>query len=94
MGREVLESIWQSDSLEIETDGWLYGHYPPNVERAIVTYASGPGQNGNHGPGRVRLSDPQEVERDFGDLLARARLVRVGDWHSHPCRDPIPRMLI
>ncbi|MGE5435169.1 MAG: hypothetical protein ACM3S3_10340 [Candidatus Doudnabacteria bacterium] len=43
-----------------------------------------------HGRGTVRLSDPGGVEADFEDFLIRARLVRRGDWHSHPCRDPIP----
>ena len=38
----------------------------------------------------MRLSDPDEVEAGFGDVLARARFVRAGDWHSHPVQDAIP----
>jgi proteasome lid subunit RPN8/RPN11 len=92
MEREVLESIWQFDSLAMETGGWLYSHYRPDGGRqqALVIHASGPGRNGEHSVGSVRLSDPREVERDFDDLTARAGLIRVGDWHSHPARDPIP----
>lgn len=31
-----------------------------------------------------------EIEADFDDCLVQARLVRVGDWHSHPSDDPDP----
>jgi proteasome lid subunit RPN8/RPN11 len=90
MEQEVLEAIWRFDSASIETGGWLYGLYPPDAERVTIAHVSGPGRNADHGIGRVRLSEPLDVERDFSDAAARAGLVRVGDWHSHPARDPIP----
>jgi proteasome lid subunit RPN8/RPN11 len=88
--REALEAIWQFDSRVVESGGYLYALYPSNDERALIVHASGPGRNGDHGPGRVRLSDPSDVESDFGELEARAGLVLCGDWHSEPGRDPIP----
>lgn len=88
--REISHAFWRFESREIETGGWLFAHYQPDDRRALIVHASGPGRNVDHGPGRVRLSEPGEVEADFDDLLARARLVRVGDWHSHPTRDSVP----
>jgi proteasome lid subunit RPN8/RPN11 len=87
---EVLAAIWEFDSREIETGGYLYGLYPADEDRVSIVYASGPGHNGKHGSGRMRLSDPNDVESSFDDTLRRAGLVRVGDWHSHPWDDPIP----
>jgi proteasome lid subunit RPN8/RPN11 len=88
--REISESFWRFESREIESGGWLYAHYKPDDRRVSVVHASGPGSNGRHGDCQVRLSDPDEVKAGFDDLLARARLLRVGDWHSHPTRDPVP----
>jgi hypothetical protein len=90
MEQEVLHAIWRFESREIESGGWLNAMYPPEDDRATVVYASGPGQNGSHGLRQVRLSELNQVEADFGDILARARFVRVGDWHSHPVRDASP----
>jgi proteasome lid subunit RPN8/RPN11 len=90
MEQEVLHAIWRFESREIESGGWLYAMYPLEDHRATVVYASGPGQNGSHGSGQVRLSEPNQVEAACGEILARARLVRVGDWHSHPVQDTIP----
>jgi Prokaryotic homologs of the JAB domain len=87
---EVVSAIWEFDSREVETGGWLYGLYPADDDWVAVIHASGPGQNGSHGRGWTRLSDPSQVEADFSDSLARARPVRVGDWHSHPNDDPTP----
>jgi proteasome lid subunit RPN8/RPN11 len=46
----------------------------------------------NSGASRSRSSEgePNQVEAACGEILARARLVRVGDWHSHPVRDASP----
>lgn len=88
--QEIVEAFWRFESREIETGGWLYALYQPDDQRISIAHASGPGRNGNHGPGRVRLSRPSVLEADFDDVLARARFIRVGDWHSHPARDPIP----
>jgi proteasome lid subunit RPN8/RPN11 len=88
--QEVLGAIWEFDSQVVETGGWLYGLYSAENDRVAVVHASGPGQNGSHGAGWTRLSNPDQVEADFSNSLARARLVRVGDWHSHPNDDPIP----
>jgi proteasome lid subunit RPN8/RPN11 len=90
MEQEVLQTLWQFDSQEVETGGWLYALYAPDDDRVTIAHASGPGHNGKHGGGWTRLSDPSEVEEAFDDALAQARLVRVGDWHSHPVRDSIP----
>lgn len=88
--QEVLSAIWGFDSREIETGGYLYALYWPDEDRVGVMHASGPGHNGRHGSGQVRLGDPNDVESGFDDTLTRAGLVRVGDWHSHPNDDPIP----
>jgi hypothetical protein len=85
---EVLGAIWEFGSRQIETGGYLYALYSADDDQVAITYASGPGSNGQHGSGRVRLGDASAVEAEFEDILARARLVRVGDWHSHPWRDP------
>jgi proteasome lid subunit RPN8/RPN11 len=88
--REIVAAMWQFESREIETGGYLYGFWPPDDDRVKIAHASGPGPTGEHGSGRVRLSDPSQVEADFAEHLVRAKLVRVADWHSHPWRYPIP----
>jgi proteasome lid subunit RPN8/RPN11 len=88
--QEVSGAIWEFDSREIETGGYLYALHPADDDWVAITYASGPGSNGQHGSGRVRLGDASKVEADLEDFLPRATLVRVGDWHSHPWRDPVP----
>jgi proteasome lid subunit RPN8/RPN11 len=90
IAREVAAAIWEFDSRETESCGWLFALYPANDDWVAVIHASGPGQNGSHGAGWTRLSDPSLVEADFSDALTRARPVRVGDWHSHPNDDPTP----
>jgi len=90
MEREVLEAIWALHSHEVESGGWLCASYPPEDDRVRIVHASGPGHNGKHGAGWTRLSDPSQVEEAFDDSLGQARLVRVGDWHSHPVRDSFP----
>ncbi len=87
---EVVAAVWEFDSREVETGGYLYGFWPPDDDCVQIVHASGPGSTGEHGSGRVRLSDPSQVEADFAEHLVRAKLVRVADWHSHPWRDPIP----
>jgi len=86
---EVLETLWRYESREVETGGWLYALYRPSEDGVSIVHASGPG-NGNQGSGWVELGAPSEIEAGFDDVLARARLVRVGDWHSHPWRDDTP----
>jgi hypothetical protein len=90
--RAVAAAVWDFDSREVESGGWLYAHWPVDAtdESVVIVHASGPGSNASHGNGTVRLSDPGDVEADFDDFVARQRLVRVGDWHSHPSRDPEP----
>jgi hypothetical protein len=85
---EALDALWRFDSLEVETGGFLLGFYPPNEDQVSVVFASGPGANGKHGSGRMRLSDRSEIETPVDGL------VWVGDWHSEPSRwdtpDPLP----
>jgi hypothetical protein len=81
---EVVAAVWESDSREVESGGYLYGFWPPDDDCVQIVHASGPGSTGEHGSGRVRLSDPGQVEADFAEHLVRAKLVRVADWHSHP----------
>jgi hypothetical protein len=88
--RAVVAAIWEFDSREVESGGWLYAHCPADNESVAIVHASGPGPTASHGRGTVRLSNPGDIEADFEDFLVRARLVRCGDWHSHPWRDPVP----
>jgi hypothetical protein len=81
---EVVAAVWEFDSREVESGGYLYGFWPPDDDCVQIVHASGPGSTGEHGSGRVRLSDPGQVEADFAEHLVRAKLVRVADWHSHP----------
>jgi proteasome lid subunit RPN8/RPN11 len=85
---EVVAAIWEFDSREVETGGYLYGFSPPDDHRVGIVHATCPGPTSQHGSGRVRLSDPSQIEAAFEEQLVQ--LVRVGDWHSHPWRDPIP----
>jgi len=87
---QVLAAIWEFDSREIETGGYLYGHDPPDEDGIWVCFASGPGHNGKHASGQVQLSDPSEIESAFHASLVRQDLIRLGDWHSHPAPDPLP----
>jgi hypothetical protein len=91
MEQEVLQAISGSSIRKrSKLAGWRYALYPADDDWVAVIHASGPGQSGSHGAGWTRLSDPSQVEADFSDGLARARPVRVGDWHSHPNEYAIP----
>jgi hypothetical protein len=88
--REVVDAMWRFDRQDVESGGWLYAVYPPDVDSVRVVYASGPGPEAKHASGELLLTNPSAASSWVDDVGITSRLRRCGDWHSHPVRDPKP----
>lgn len=88
--QQVADAMWRFDRRDVESGGWLFAHDAPDAECVHLAYASGPGPEAEHGNGRVRLTDALKASLWLDDLSITSRLIRVGDWHSHPSDDPEP----
>jgi proteasome lid subunit RPN8/RPN11 len=81
---ECLEAAFRFAGQSLETGGWLYGLSRARSNSVDICFASGPGRASRHASSSVALTSPELVEDEFDDVLVRARLVRVGDFHTHP----------
>jgi hypothetical protein len=84
--RQCREVFWRFGQA-VEVGGYLLGTHRPRHNGAVVCRASDGGPDSKHWPGKVRLSDADEVEGELPAFLAH--LVVCGDWHSHPSPEPI-----
>jgi hypothetical protein len=74
----------------VETGGFLFGHQRPRSEFASACHASGPGKSSRHSRSGLKLASLRTVESEFSEVVARAGLRPVGDWHSHPASPGAP----
>lgn len=75
---------------KVRRPGRLAGARDRGAQRGLIE----PGEQLRHQHAvlrrRQRLDDRREqVVREF-EVSVASRLLRAGDWHSHPVRDPIP----
>jgi proteasome lid subunit RPN8/RPN11 len=67
--------------------------YRPHFRGCEVVRATYPGPSSRLRSHGVSLSDPEEIEAEFGEFGQRALAAGmrvVGDYHSHPTGDPEP----
>jgi proteasome lid subunit RPN8/RPN11 len=77
----------------LETGGYLYSFDRPRYRGAVIDRATYPGPSSRLRSHGVSLSDPEEIEAEFGEFGQRALdngLRVVGDYHSHPTAAPEP----